>query len=131
MPGFDEKKLLKDLQERGFESITIGDKQKDGRVKVDANKLHPLSDEKDPIYAPIPVTLSVGVDKKGGVAGITGDTPDPASVAAAVHQVSALRETGQLRDTKGIAASVARPTHGITRDDKGRRVLRRQRFSAV
>lgn len=131
MPRLDEKKLLKDLQKRGFESITIGERQSDGRVKVDANKLHPLSGEKDPIYAPIPVTLSVSVDAKGGLAGITGDTPDPASVAAAVHQVKALRETGQLQDTSGAAAAVDRPTHSLIRDEKGRRVVRRQRFSAA
>lgn len=139
MPKFDENKLLKDLGARGFESMTIEQAQADGRVKVSANKLHPLSSDKDPVYAPVPVALSVNVDAKGHVAGITGDTPDPASVAAAVHQMNALRETGQLEDTTAprasaavaAAAAAAHPTHGITRDDKGRRVMRRRRFSAV
>jgi hypothetical protein len=71
------------------------------------------------------VSLSVALDPRGRIKSIDGDTPDPAAVADAARYIKALRDSGQL------AAPGAMPgfTHRIERDDQGRQVLRRKRFS--
>jgi hypothetical protein len=133
---FDEKKLKKELAKRGFESASIRGRSPDGRVEVEANKLHPLPIDKDappsggkPLYAPIPVTLSVALDKGGGIQSIAGGAPDPPAIAAAASYVRMLRDTQQLADPSADPASGKRMTHAIEVDHKGRQVVRRKRIS--
>jgi hypothetical protein len=101
----------------------------DGRVEVEANKLHPVHVEKgEAIYAPVPVSLSIKLDARGQVKSIEGDTPKPAAVADAARYMKTLRDSGQLA-AAGEAAPARGVTHQIERDAQGRHVLRRKRFS--
>ena len=133
---FNERALKKELAKRGFESVSIRGRSPDGRVEVEANKLHPLPIDGDappsggkPLYAPIPVTLSVALDKGGRVQSIAGGTPDAPSIAAAASHVRMLRDTQQLADPSADRASGKRTTHAIELDQEGRQVVRRKRFS--
>jgi hypothetical protein len=42
MPRMKEKALTAELAKRGFESISVKREHPDGRVEVEANKLHPV-----------------------------------------------------------------------------------------
>ena len=128
MPRIKEKVLKTELANRGFESVSVKRELPGGRVEVEANKLHPVHVEGDEaIYAPIPVSLSVELDARGRVKSIDGDTPNPAAIADAAHYVKTLRESGQLAPAgKQPSAGV---THQIERDEQGRQVLRRKRFT--
>jgi len=128
MPRIKEKVLKTELANRGFESVSVKRELPGGRVEVEANKLHPVHVEGDEaIYAPIPVSLSVELDARGRVKSIDGDTPSPAAIADAAHYVKTLRESGQLAPAgKQPSAGV---THQIERDEQGRQVLRRKRFT--
>jgi hypothetical protein len=72
----------------------------------------------------VPVSLSVELDARGRVKSIAGDTPTP----AAVTDIKTLRDSGQLTST-GEQQSTGGATHQIERDEQGRQVLRRKRFS--
>jgi len=128
MPRIKQQALKTELANRGFESISIKRELPGGRVEVEANKLHPVHVEAgEAIYAPIPMSLSVELDARGRVKSIAGDTPNPAAVADAARYLKTLRESGQV----GSAAEqpAPGPTHRIERDERGRLVLRRKRFS--
>ena len=101
----------------------------DGRVEVEANKLHPVPVEGgETIYAPVPVSFSVALDAGGRVKSIEGGNPSPAAVADAARYIKTLRDSGQLA-TAGERQPASRPTHQIERDAQGRHILRRKRFS--
>ena len=85
-------------------------------------------EEGESIYAPVPVSLSVELDTRGRVKSITGDTPTPAAVTDAARYIKTLRDSGQLTST-GEQQSAGGVTHQIERDEQGRQVLRRKRFS--
>jgi hypothetical protein len=129
MPRIDQQALKTELAKRGFESMSIKRALPGGRIEVDANKLHPVHVEAgESIYAPVPVSLSVALDPRGRIKSIEGDTPDPAAVAAAARYIKTLRDSGQLA-VPGAQESMPGFTHRIERDDQGRQVLRRKRFS--
>jgi hypothetical protein len=55
MPRMKGKALTAELAKRGFESISVKRELSDGRVEVEANKLHPVPVEGgETIYAPVP-----------------------------------------------------------------------------
>src|SRR2546430_15779793 len=129
MPRINKKTLTTELAKRGFESIAVKRELPDGRVEVEANKLHPVHVEAgETIYAPVPVSFSVAVDAGGRVKSIEGDSPSPAGVADAARYIKTLRDSGQL-----AAAGKAAPARGVTpqieRDAQGRQVLRRKPLS--
>jgi hypothetical protein len=129
MPRIEEKALKTELAKHGFESVAVKRELPDGRLELEANKLHPVHVEGgETIYAPIPVSLSVALDTRGGVKSIGGGTPNPAAVADAARYVKTLRESGQLA-AAGEQQPAFGPTHQIERDEQGRQVLRRKRFS--
>ncbi len=129
MPRINEQALKKELAKRGFESVSIKRELPGRRVKVDANKLYPVQVEGgEPIYAPVPMSLSVELDARGHVKSIDGDTPDPGAVADAVRYIKSLRDSGQLAGP-GARQPASALTHQIERDEHGRQVLRRKRFS--
>src|SRR6266540_5827179 len=129
MPRINEQALKKELAKRGFESISIKRELSGGRVEVEANKLYPVHVEgNESIYAPIPVSLSVELDARGRVKSIEGDTPNPAAVADAARYIKTLRDSGQLAGP-GERQPASGLTHQIERDEHGRQVLRRKRFS--
>ena len=131
MPRINQEALKTELAKRGFESISIKRELPGGRVEVDANKLHPVHDEGgEAVYAPVPVSLSVELDRRGQVKSIAGDTPKPAAVADAARYMKTLRDSGQLA-AAGEAAPARGVTHQIERDAQGRPVLRRKRFSII
>jgi hypothetical protein len=123
----NEQALKAELVKQGFESVAVKRELPDGRLEVEANKLHPVDVEGgESIYAPIPVSMSVALDARGHVRAIDGDTPSPAAVADAARYVRTLRDSGQLAPGAKPAAGM---THQIERDQQGRQVLRRRRFS--
>ena len=129
MPRTSQRALKTELAKRGFESMSIKRELPGGRIEVEANKLHPVHVEAgEPIYAPVPVSLSVALDPRGRIKSIDGDTPDPAAVADAARYIKALRDRGQVA-APGAQESTPGFTHRIERDDQGRQVLRRTRFS--
>ena len=129
MPRTSQRALKTELAKRGFESMSIKRELPGGRIEVEANKLHPVHVEAgEPIYAPVPVSLSVALDPRGRIKSIDGDTPDPAAVADAARYIKALRDRGQVA-APGAQESTPGFTHRIERDDQGRQVLRRKRFS--
>jgi hypothetical protein len=129
MPRINEQALKAELAKRGFESISIKRELPDGRVEVEANKLHPVHDEGgEAIYAPVPVSFSVALDAGGRVKSIDGGNPSPSAVADAARYIKTLRDSGQLT-ASGERQPASRPTHQIERDAQGRHVLRRKRFS--
>jgi hypothetical protein len=129
MSRIKEKALKTELAKHGFESVSVKRELRGGRVEVEANKLHPVHVEGgESIYAPIPVSLSVELDARGRVRSIDGGTPNPAAVADAAHYVKTLRDSGQLASA-GKQQPAAGLTHQIERDEQGRQVLRRKRFS--
>ena len=129
MPRIKQKALTAELAKRGFESISVKRELPDGRVEVEANKLHPVPIEGgETIYAAVPVSFSVALDAGGRVKSIAGSNPTPAAVADAARYIKTLRDSGQLIST-GEQQSAAGVTHQIERDEQGRQVLRRKRFS--
>jgi hypothetical protein len=129
MPRINEQALKKELAKRGFESVSIKRELPGRRVKVDANKLYPVQVEGgEAIYAPVPVTLSVELDARGHIKSIDRDSPDPAAVADAARYIKTLRDSGQLASA-GEREPASGFTHRIERDEQGRQVLRRKRFS--
>src|SRR6266436_3076130 len=102
--------------------------------RADASRSRPTSSTPcmsrggESIYAPIPVSLSFGLDARGRVKSIEGGTPDPAAVADATRYVKTLRDSGQLA-AAGEQQPASGLTHQIERDAQGRQVLRRKRFS--
>jgi transcriptional regulator with XRE-family HTH domain len=67
-------------------------------------------------------------ETRGRVKSIDGDTSNPAVVADAARYVKTLRDSGQLASA-GEEQPAAGLTHQIERDEQGRQVLRRKRFS--
>jgi osmotically-inducible protein OsmY len=130
--------LEEQLADRGFDSASVVRTHHDGAMEVQANVLHPLPiGGQDPLYAFVPVDLTVTVDKKGGVRTITGGVPTEDCIADATRFAQSLRDHGQVADESetnlAAAEQEARPasgvTHQIRRDEQGRRVLQRTRFS--
>ena len=129
MPRIKEKALTTELAKHGFESVLVTRELPDGRVEVEANKLHPVPVEGgETIYAPVPVSFSVALDAGGRVKSIDGGNPSPAAVADAARYIKTLRDSGQLA-AAGERAPAPGVTHQIERDAQGRHVLRRKRFS--
>src|SRR5258706_15213821 len=96
MPRISQRALKTELAKRGFESMSIKRELPGGRIEVDANKLHPVHVEAgEPIYAPVPGSVSVALDPRGRVKSIDGGTPDPAALAPAARYIKALRHMGQ------------------------------------
>jgi hypothetical protein len=129
MPRINEQALKKELAKRGFESVSIKREVPGGRVEVEANKLYPVHVEAgETIYAPVPMSFSVELDRRGRIKSIDGDTPNPTAVADGARYVRTLRDSGQLA-AAGEQQPASGQTHWIERDEQGRQVLRRKRFS--
>src|SRR5258708_29658156 len=95
MPRTSQRALKTELAKRGFESMSIKRELPGGRIEVEANKLHPVHVEAgEPIFAPVPVSVSVALDPRGRVKSIDGDTPHPAAFAHAPRYINCLRDRG-------------------------------------
>src|SRR5262249_46392871 len=124
-----EQVLKAELAKRGFESVSIKRELPGGRIQVEANKLYPVHVEAgEMIYPPVPVSFLVGIDARGRRKAIAGDTSTPRAVTDAARYIKTLRDSGQLTST-GEQQSTGGVTHQIERDEQGRQVLRRKRFS--
>src|SRR5260370_19083414 len=96
MAGTSQRALKTELAKRGFESMSIKRELPGGRIEVDANKLHPVHVEAgEPIYPPVPGSLSVALDPPGPIKSIDGDTPHPPAVADAPRHIKAPRAEGR------------------------------------
>jgi hypothetical protein len=136
MAAEDDNTLKAQLATRGFESISVIRRVVAGQVTVEASQLYPLDVAgEEPVYVPIPVSLSVKVDKKGRLRSLAPSAPSDEVVREAADFLRTLRERGDVAEEPGAAATEqqsaapSRPTHQIVRDAQGRRVLRRRRIS--
>src|SRR5260221_12289708 len=97
MPRINKKTLTTELAKRGFESIAVKRELPDGRVEVEANKLHPVHVEAgEVIYAPGPLSMSGALDARGRVKSIDGGTPNAAAVADVARYIQTLRGNAAL-----------------------------------
>jgi hypothetical protein len=109
------------------ESISADGVRGKGRswVKLDAPELGNLRG--------VHVELPVDVEARLGSAGRLADvrvTPSPEHVGEAVQNVQTLVSNRQISEGTVAADSPVVPTHTVETDDKGRRLLRRRRFTA-
>lgn len=125
----NEKKLRAALAGRDLELVSVDERSPDGTIAATANRLHvvPGPDGK-PLYAPIPVTLRIQCDESGNVRTVAGETPEAAAIADATRFVKSLAASHKLAEGEGPVPPGA--THQVEVDAKGRRILRRRRFSA-
>lgn len=126
----DEKRLRAALAKRDLELVSVDERSPDGSIAATANRLHPVpGPDGKPLYAPIPVTLRIQCDESGDVRTVAGDTPGAAAIADATRFVKSLAAGHKLAEGAGPVPPGA--THRIEVDAKGRRILRRSRFSAA
>ncbi|HEY2756018.1 MAG TPA: hypothetical protein VGJ01_09790 [Pseudolabrys sp.] len=132
--------LEEQLAGRGFESASVVRTLHGGAMEVHANVLHPLPiGGQDPLHAFVPVDLTVAVDKTGAIRVVAGGVPTDDCIAEAARFAQSLRDHGQVADesetnlatTKHEARPAPGVTHQIRRDEKGRRVLQRTRFTVA
>ena len=141
MPRIKEQALKADLAKRGFESVSIKRELPGGRIQVEANKLTPcMSRRASRSTRPsrcryrLSLTRAVVSSRPAALQRLfldarqAGDTPNPAAVTEAARYIKTLRDSGQLTST-GEQQSTGGVTHQIERDEQGRQVLRRKRFS--
>lgn len=130
-PSLDDQLAL-----RGFDAASIVHKLSGGKLEMSANRLHPLpGGGSDPVYASVPVSFTVTLDKNGVIKEVAGGTPTQNSIDEASRYLKMLQDTGQIRDdsekgssTAGAQGFASGVTHEIRRDEKGRRLLQRLRF---
>ncbi len=136
-PGEDQaaKSFFEDLLRRGRLKVAKPGKPGAEIMRSSAASTHETHTHElrpveagESIYAPVPVSLSVALDPRGRIKSIDGDTPDPAAIADAARYIKTLRESRQLA-APGEQESTPGFTHRIERDEQGRQVLRRKRFS--
>jgi hypothetical protein len=126
----DEKAVRAALAERDLELVSMDARLPDGTIAASANKLHLLpTTDGGPLYVPIPVTLQITLDDRGGIRSVTGGVPGAEATADAARFVKSLVANRQLAAASGTAPPGA--THQVEIDAKGRRILRRRRFSAL
>jgi len=124
----DVKRLRAALAERDLELVSVSEPSPDGSLGATANKLHLVPGPGGkPLYAPIPVSLRIQRDESGNIRTVTGDKPEASAVADATRFVETLFANNSLADADGVAPPGA--THQVEIDSKGRRILRRRRFS--
>ena len=127
MAKMDETKLKAELAKRGYESVSIKSVNEDGKVEVDANKLHPIDKEGgDELYAPLPVSFSLEMSANGLIGSLAGGEPSPAAIGEAQSFVRGLRQRSEIEGDPASPSS-GRATHRIEKDAQGRLVLRRSR----
>jgi hypothetical protein len=124
MAKLDEQKIKTELANRGFESVSIKSVDGDGKVSVDANKLHPIEKEgTDDLYVPLPVSLSLELGADGHIRTLAGEDPSPAAIGAARSFVRGLKQRSEIESA--TATNPGKATHRIEKDAQGRLVLRR------
>jgi hypothetical protein len=127
--GIDEKAVRAALAERDLELVSLDQRLSDGTIAATANKLLPIpTPGGKPLYVPVPVVLQIKRDDQGNIESVTGDVPVAGAIADAARFVKSLIANHQLEDGNGAAPPGA--THQVELDPKGRRILRRRRFSA-
>jgi hypothetical protein len=109
------------------ESISGGGVRGKGRswVKLDAPELGSLRG----VHVELPVDVEAKIGSAGGLTDVRV-TPSPEYLAEAVQNVQTLVSNQQVSEAAATANSPVVPTHTVETDDKGRRLLRRRRFTA-
>jgi len=79
------------------------------------------------VHVSLPIEAHVAVGASGGIESVSGGEPDAASRDEAIAFVRGLIANGAIAPEGGGPAPGA--THRIVVDEKGRRVVRRARFS--
>jgi hypothetical protein len=125
----EEKAVRAALAEHDLELVSVDGRLPDGTISASANKLHLVpTTGGEPLYVPIPVTLRIERDSRGKIRSMAGDVPGAEAIADAARFVKTLVANRQLADAPGTVPAGA--THRVEIDAKGRRILRRRRFSA-
>jgi hypothetical protein len=119
--------MTEELESR---EIEFADQNHRARVHVtDWHCLPPSDWGTANLHIRLPSKIEVCLGDAGQVASVTRIGPDTAVVEEALHQVKSLKENGQIvGDDQGTRAGA---THEIATDSKGRRILKRKRFSTI
>lgn len=101
-------------------------------IHATAKKLFPvelkLRGVQETIDLPFPVNVEIELDKDGRIRDVSSDEPDPEAVAESETFVRTLEANKQI--SHGEKPLQGNETHELKTDEKGRKVLRRRRFTA-
>ena len=114
----------------GLEGVGLESRAETNTVAGSVKQWSPLPGEQgEALHVPLARPVKLQLDAAGRVASMSLGEPDPEVLEEAAHFVKTLRANHQLADSSG--AMPAGTTHRIVVDAQGRRVLQRQRFSAI
>ena len=104
-----------------------------GRITGRGRKLHPVGSVpgsgKEGLHVLLPVEVEVEMDDEGRVQGARAGEPEPEVVSDAAAYVESLEANRQIAHDPGPLPPGA--THQVEKDEEGRSVLKRRRFSAL
>lgn len=81
------------------------------------------------VLVPIPVNVEIEMDEKGRIRSVESDKPDLETLAESAHFIKSLREHDQIAGEHSEPAPSQ--THQEVTDKKGRKRLKRKRFTAL
>jgi hypothetical protein len=116
-----------------MELVTIDRDSTKDHILGRAKAWHPVTvataGRSESVLVPIPVNVEIEMDEKGRIRSVESDKPDPEALAESAHFIKSLREHDQ------IASEHSEPTpsqtHQEVTDKKGRKRLKRKRFTAL
>lgn len=81
------------------------------------------------IETQLPVNVMIKLDKKGKVSSVKSDEPNAEELAEAAHFIKTLADNKQISHTSGKLKR--NETHVLETDEKGRKRLKRKRYTAI
>jgi hypothetical protein len=115
-----------------MELLTISRDSTKGCIRGRAKVWHPVAVEtaghSESLHVPIPVNVEIEMDEKGRISSVESDEPDPEALAESAHFIKSLREHDQIAGEHSVPTP--NQTHQEETDEKGRKRLKRKRFTA-
>lgn len=107
--------------------------QRGRRVTARAKKLFPVEIGRqgggtEVVHVPMPLNVTIELDEEGRVSGVESEEPDREHLAEAAHYVKTLESNKQISRTPERQGHGE--THVVEKDEKGRKRLKRTRFTA-
>jgi hypothetical protein len=121
-----EAGFSQELGKRGFELKSYSQSD-DGSFEVQASKLYSVLVNGQDLFVPVPVTLSVTLDKDDHVLSVKSNEADLQSVTSAEQFVKTLADNNQIDGLSG--QSLPNATHKIEVNSQGQKVVKRQGYS--